>query len=45
MKRIILKRLLLLAGMAAMVLWLSLPVLAAVSYTCNAQNTIVQEVL
>jgi hypothetical protein len=43
MKCIILKRLLLLAGMAAMVLGLAIPALAGGTNTGNAQNTIGQE--
>src|SRR5688500_9250910 len=43
MKCIILKRLLLLAGMAAMVLGLAIPALAGGTNTGNAQNTVGQE--
>ncbi len=43
MKRIILKRLLLLAGMAAMVLGLAIPALAGATNTGNTQNTVGQE--
>ena len=43
MKRIILKRLLLLAGMAAMVLGMAIPALAGGTNTGNAQNTVGQE--
>ena len=43
MKCIILKRLLLLTGMAAMVLGLAIPALAGDTNTGNAQNTIGQE--
>ncbi len=43
MKCIVLKRLLLLAGMAAMVLALAVPALAGGANTGNAQNTIGQE--
>ena len=43
MKYIVLKRLLLLAGMAAMVLALAVPALAGGTNTGNAQNTIGQE--
>jgi hypothetical protein len=42
-KCIILKRLLLLAGMAAMVLGLAIPALAGGTNTGNAQNTVGQE--
>ena len=43
MKCIILKRLLLLAGMAAMVLGMAIPALAGGTNTGNAQNTVGQE--
>ena len=43
MKCIVLKRLLLLAGMAAMVLGLAIPALASGTNTGNAQNTVGQE--
>jgi hypothetical protein len=43
LKYIVLKRLLLLAGMAAMVLGLAVPALAGGTNTGNAQNTIGQE--
>ena len=43
MKCIVLKRLLLLAGMAAMVLGLAIPALAGGTNTGNAQNTVGQE--
>ena len=43
MKCIILKRLLLLAGMAAMVLGMAIPALADGTNTGNAQNTVGQE--
>ena len=43
MKGIILKRLLLLGGMAAMVLGLAIPAMAGGTNTGNAQNTIGQE--
>jgi hypothetical protein len=43
MKCIILKRLLLLGGMAAMVLGLAIPAMAGGTNTGNAQNTIGQE--
>ena len=43
MKCIVLKRLLLLAGMAAMVLGMAIPALAGGTNTGNAQNTVGQE--
>ena len=43
MKCIVLKRLLLLAGMTAMVLGLAIPALAGSTNTGNAQNTVGQE--
>jgi hypothetical protein len=42
-KGIILKRLLLLAGMAAMVLGLAIPAFAGATNTGNSQNTVAQE--